>query len=181
MATIHVPHVSLEPWSEGDLDLLRKTNTPAMTEHLGGPETEGQLLARHRRYLDPDANGVMFRVVLPEGEVVGSTGYWDHEWRGEPAYETGYGILPEFQGRGLAVAATVAVVGRARIDGRHRFLHAFPSIDHAASNAVCRKAGFVLVEECEFEYPKGHFIRSNVWRMDLAVAPTPAGGPPTPR
>jgi RimJ/RimL family protein N-acetyltransferase len=166
MATIYVPRVSLEPWSEGDLDLLRKTNTPAMTEHLGGPETEEQLLARHRRYLDPNANGDMFRVVLPEGEVVGSTG----EWQGAPAYETGYGVLPEFQGRGLAVAATVAVVGKAKTDGRHRFLHAFPSIDHVASNAVCRKAGFELVEECEFEYPKGHFIRSNVWRMDLAVA-----------
>jgi len=171
MATINAPQVSLEPWSECGLDLLRKTNTPEMTEHLGGPETEEQLVARHRRYLDPEANGDMFRVVLlPEGEVVGSTGFWDHEWHGEPAYETGYGILPEFQGRGLAVAATVAVVGNAKADGRHRFLHAFPSIHHVASNAVCRKAGFVLVEECEFEYPKGHFIRSNVWQMDLGAA-----------
>jgi RimJ/RimL family protein N-acetyltransferase len=173
MAAIRSLQVSLEPWSAGDLDLLRQQNTPAMTEHLGGPETEEQLVKRHRRYLDPDANGDMFRVVLlPEGETVGSTGYWDHEWHGEPAYETGYGILPEFQGRGLAVATVVAVAGKAKADGRHRFLHAFPSIHHAASNAVCRKAGFSLVEECEFEYPKGHFIRSNVWRMDLAAAET---------
>ncbi|MGW2938884.1 GNAT family N-acetyltransferase [Streptomyces sp. NPDC001156] len=171
MASINVPQVGLEHWSEGDLDLLRKTNTPEMTEHLGGPETEEQVVERHRRYLDPDANGTMFRVVLlPEGQVVGSTGFWDHEWGGEPAYETGYGILPEFQGRGLAVAATVAVVGKAKADGRHRFLHAFPSVHHVASNAVCRKAGLELVEECEFEYPKGHFIRSNVWRMDLSAA-----------
>ncbi|MFE9428152.1 GNAT family N-acetyltransferase [Kitasatospora sp. NPDC006697] len=171
MASLTVPHLRLEPWSEGDLDLLRRANTPEMTEYLGGPETEGQLLDRHRRYLDPEANGTMFRVVLlPGGEVVGSTGFWDHEWGGEPAYATGYGILPEFQGRGLAVATTLAVVAEARADGRHRFLHAFPSVHHLASNAVCRKAGFAFVEECEFEYPKGHFIRSNVWRMDLTAA-----------
>ncbi|WP_042454576.1 GNAT family N-acetyltransferase [Streptacidiphilus jiangxiensis] len=168
MASIPAPRVSLEPWSEDDLDLLRRTNTPEMTQYLGGPETEEQLLARHRRYLDPEANGSMFRVVLlPVGQVVGSTGFWDHAWGGGPAYETGYGIVPEFQGRGLAVAATLAVADRARADGRHRFLHAFPSVEHAASNAVCRKAGFELVEQAEFEYPKGHLILSNVWRMDL--------------
>ena len=162
------PRLRLEPWSEGDLDLLRKTNTPEMTEYLGGPETEEQLIARHRRYLDSGASGTMFRVVLlPDGEVVGSTGFWDHEWHGEPAYETGYGILPQFQGRGLAVATILAVVREARADGRHRFLYAFPSVYHAASNAVCRKAGFELVEESDFEYPQGHFIRSNVWRLDL--------------
>jgi len=136
MATIYVPQVSLVPRSAGDLDLLRKTNMPAMTEHLGGPETEEQLVARHRRYLDPEANRDMFRVVLPAGEVVGSTGYWDHEWHGEPAHETGFGILPEFQGRGLAVAAVMAVVGKAKTVGRHRLLHAFPSIDHIASNVI---------------------------------------------
>ncbi|MFI7009091.1 GNAT family N-acetyltransferase [Streptomyces sp. NPDC050145] len=171
MAAINVPHTVLEPWSEGDLDLLRRNNTPEMTEHLGGPESEERLVERHRRYLDPEANGTMFRVVLlPKGRAVGSTGFWDHEWGGEPAYETGYGILPEFQGRGLAVAATKAVVARAAADGRRRFLYAFPSVHHAASNAVCRKAGFELVEECEFEYPKGNFIRSNVWRTDLSAA-----------
>ena len=168
MVTKTPPQLRLEPWSEGDLELLRQTNTPAMTEHLGGPETEEQLLVRHRRYLDPAANGTMFRVaLLPGGEVAGSTGFWDHRWHGEPAYETGYGILPQFQGRGLAVAATIAVAGEARAGGRHRYLHAFPSIHHAASNAVCRNAGFELIEESEFEYPKGHFIRSNVWRLDL--------------
>ncbi|MHC3424503.1 MULTISPECIES: GNAT family N-acetyltransferase [unclassified Streptomyces] len=162
------PALSLSPWSEGDVDLLRASNTAAMTEHLGGPETEEQLLSRHRRYLDPEANGTMFRIVLlPGGEAVGSTGFWEHEWDGEAAYETGYAILPEFQGRGLAVAATRAVVDAARADGAHRYLYAFPSVHHTASNAVCRKAGFELVGDSEFEYPKGNLIRSNVWRADL--------------
>lgn len=143
----------------------------SITEYLGGPETEGQLIERHRSYLGPDANGNMFRVVLlPEGQVVGLTGFWDREWNGESAYETGYAILPEFQGRGLAVAAALAAAGKAKADGRYRLLYAFPSIHHLASNAVCRKAGFEFVEECDFEYPKGHFLPSNVWRMDLSAA-----------
>jgi RimJ/RimL family protein N-acetyltransferase len=162
--------VVLEPWAEDGLELLRALNTPEMTAFLGGPESEEKVADRHRRYLDPEENGTMFRVVmLPEHVVVGSTGFWEHEWDGEPAYETGYGIRPEFQGRGLAAAATRAVVETARADGRRRYLYAFPSVIHAASNAVCRKSGFELVGESDFEYPKGHFIRSNVWRVDLTT------------
>lgn len=168
MTTTQTPQVRLEPWSDADFDLLSRQNTPEMTEHLGGPESPEKLADRHRRYLDPAENGSMFRVVLPDGRVAGSTGFWNREWDGEAAYETGYAILPEFQGRGLAAAATRAAVEAARAEGRHRFVYAFPSVDHAASNAVCRKAGFELRGDSEFEYPKGHFIRSNVWRFDLA-------------
>ncbi|GAA1970116.1 GNAT family N-acetyltransferase [Catenulispora subtropica] len=168
--TTESPQVLLEPWAEDGLELLRATNTPEMTAFLGGPESDEKVADRHRRYLDPEENGTMFRVVmLPERVVVGSTGFWEHEWDGEPAYETGYGILPGYQGRGLAVAAMRAVVGAARADGRRRHLYAFPSVLHGASNAVCRKAGFELVGESEFEYPKGHFLRSNVWRVDLTA------------
>ena len=131
--------------------MLQRQNAPEMTEHLGGPESPEKLANRHQRYLRPTEHEAMYRVVLADGQIVGSVGVWDHEWAGEPAYETGYGILPEFQGRGLAVAATLAAVEVARADGRHRWLYAFPSIHHAGSNAVCRKAGFELVEESEFE------------------------------
>lgn len=86
---------------------------------------------------------------------------------GESVWETGWGVLPEFQGRGLAARAARAVVAEARAAGRNRYLHAFPSVGHRASNSVCRKAGFTLVGEVEFEYPKGHWITSNDWRVDL--------------
>ncbi|GAB3987176.1 GNAT family N-acetyltransferase [Actinoallomurus acanthiterrae] len=165
----HAPEVRIEPWGEGDLDLLRRINAPEMTEHLGGPETEEQVLRRHRRYLEPgdEGSGGMFRVVLPEGAAVGSIGYWEREWRGETVYETGWGILPEFGGRGLATAAGRLVVERARAERRHRFLHAYPSVDHPASNAICRKLGFTLLGPCDFEYPPGHPMRCNDWRLDL--------------
>ncbi|TQF05957.1 GNAT family N-acetyltransferase [Kitasatospora acidiphila] len=168
MTNAPVHSVDLELWGEGDFWLLERNNTPEMTEHLGGPETAEQLAARHQRYLALGERGQIYRVVLPgTGETAGSIGFWEHESNGAMAWEAGWSVLPEFQGRGVAVAAARAAVEAARAIGTHRYLHAFPSVDHAASNAVCRKAGFELVETIKFEYPKGSWITSNDWRLDL--------------
>jgi len=48
-------------------------------------------------------------------------------------------------------------------------MHAFPNVDNAPSNAICRKLGFELQEACEFEFPTGHFTPGNDWRLDLRV------------
>jgi RimJ/RimL family protein N-acetyltransferase len=164
--------IRIEPWSEDDLWLLRRTNAPEMTEHLGGPEAEEKLLIRHQRYLRLGGSaGSMYRIVLvPGGEVAGSIGFWEHDWQGGTVYETGWGVLPEFQGRGVAVGAARAVIEAARARGGHRELHAFPSVAHTASNAVCRKAGFVLLGEVDFEYPKGVPLLSHDWMVELAPA-----------
>jgi RimJ/RimL family protein N-acetyltransferase len=163
--------VDIEPWTDADLELLRRINAPEMKKHLGGPETDEQLLVRHQRYLNfvPDGRGCMFRIVaLPQREAVGSVGYAERIWQHEPVYEMGWNVLPPFQGRGIAAAAATAAVARARADGRHRCLHAFPSVDNPASNAVCRKAGFSLIGECDFEFPPGRLMRSNDWCVVLA-------------
>ncbi|WP_112470565.1 GNAT family N-acetyltransferase [Streptomyces triticisoli] len=161
--------VRLEPWGEDDLWLLRLHNSPEMTAHLGGPESEDQLAARHRRYLALES-GRMYRVVLADGgETVGAIGFWERAWRGGTVWETGWGVSPAFQGRGLAVRAALAVVAEARAAGGHRYLHAFPKTEHVASNAVCRRAGFTLLGPVDFEYPKGNRITSNDWRIDLAA------------
>jgi RimJ/RimL family protein N-acetyltransferase len=161
--------IALEPWADDDLDLLRRLNTPEIWAHLGGPETEEKVLERHARYLDPDppGSGRMFTVVLPDGVKVGTIGYWEREWQGETVYETGWNVLPEHQGRGIAGAAATAIVERARAERRHRRLHAYPSVDNPASNAICRKAGFTFAGEHEFEFPEGHFMRCNDWHHDL--------------
>ncbi|MFF3321181.1 GNAT family N-acetyltransferase [Streptomyces sp. NPDC002889] len=172
--------VRIEPWSEDDFDLLRSANAPELMDHLGGPETEEQLVTRHLRYVDLSTDrtgrGRMFRIVLEtggnaagegEGQAAGSVGFWEQTWNGERVYETGWSVLPGFQGRGIATAGTLAVIEQARAARKHRFLHAFPSVDNTPSNAVCKKAGFTLVGECEFEYPPGHPLRSNDWRLDL--------------
>ena len=158
--------VRLEPWGTDDLSLVRRLmGDPAMTEHLGGPESEEKLLDRQRRY---EREGGMFNIVDEEtGEAAGSVGYWEKEWRGGTIYETGWSVLPEFQGRGIAGAATRLAIDAARAERKHRYLHAFPSVENGPSNAICRKLGFELLGDSEFEYPKGHFMRCNDWRLDL--------------
>jgi RimJ/RimL family protein N-acetyltransferase len=161
--------IRLEAWTQADLSLLQEANTPEMTAHLGGPETENKLLDRHRRYLqhdDPGA-GLMFAVVLPDGQRAGIIGYWEQTWQHELVYETGWSVAPAFQGRGIATAAARAVAGRACAQHRHKHLHAFPAASHPASNAVCRKAGFTLRGETDFEYPPGTVMRCNDWRLEL--------------
>ena len=162
--------VAIRPWSDGDLPLLeRLLGDPAMTEHLGGPEIPGKIRERHQRYLNSNAvKDRIFAIVLgPEKVAAGSIVYWEREWRGQQVWEIGWSVLPEFQGQGVATQATAAVVERARAEGQHQFMHAFPSVDNGSSNAICRKVGFTLQEEVDFEYPKGHFMRCNDWRLDL--------------
>ncbi|MFJ3721936.1 GNAT family N-acetyltransferase [Streptomyces sp. NPDC090045] len=175
--------VRLEPWGDGDFWLLERKNEPAMTEHLGGPETPEKLADRQRRYealsAREPAAGRMFRVVRePSGETVGSIGFWEREWQGEPVYETGWGILPEFQGRGLAVAALAELLDHVRAHGTRDSLHAFPGTDHPASNAVCRRAGFERLGEVDFEYPPGVPHPSHDWRYRVGPRRgiTPPGG-----
>ncbi|MFE4534807.1 GNAT family N-acetyltransferase [Streptomyces scopuliridis] len=192
------PRIRLDPWSEGDLGLLRAMNAPELMSHLGGPETEEQLLTRHRRYVDLSADrtgrGRMFRIVLlpADGtpgetageaveeaaeEAVGTIGFWEQTWQGRRIYETGWGVLAAHQGRGIAAAAAAAVVEKARAEGAYRSLHAFPSVDNRSSNALCRRAGFSLLGPCEVEFPKGRLMRANDWRLDLTPGKTLARPP----
>jgi RimJ/RimL family protein N-acetyltransferase len=145
---------------------------PAMTEYLGGPESPEKIRERHERYcrLDPERGRIFVIEVGPARVSSGSVGYWEKEWRDQIVWETGWSVLPEFQGRGVATRATMAVLERARADKKHRFVHAFPPVDNAPSNGVCRKVGMTLLEELEFEYPPGHPMRCNDWRLDLFAA-----------
>ena len=137
-----------------------------MMEHLGGPESEEKVAERQARYEKPGSK--QFKIVdEATGEGAGYVGYWEREWRGEDVYEIGWAVIPAFQGRGIAAAATLEAIAIAREDGERRFLHAYPSVDNAPSNAICRKAGFTLLGPVEFEYPKGHFMQCNDWRLDL--------------
>lgn len=162
--------IQIVPWAKTNLDLLRRINAPEMMKHLGGSETEEQLLVRHQRYLDISGKGKghMFSIVmLPDAEIVGSIGYWDSQWQGESIYEVGWSVLPEYQGRGLASSALATVVAHASLEAKHAGMHAFPSIHNPASNAVCRKLNFTPLGECEFEYPPGNFMQCRDWKLEL--------------
>lgn len=163
--------VDIRPWSEGDLHLLEwLLGDPAMTAHIGGPETPDQLRNRHKRYcrLSRTGPGCMYVIMFGLDKApAGSVGYWEKEWQGQIVWETGWSVLPEFQGQGIATRATAAVVAKARAEYIHRYLHAFPSIHNAPSNAICRKVGFTFRGEYDFEYPPGNPMRCNDWRLDL--------------
>jgi RimJ/RimL family protein N-acetyltransferase len=164
------PRVRIEPWGSGDLALLERClGDPAMMEHLGGPESAARIAERHREYALPGSR--QFKIVDDAaGEGVGWVGYWEREWLGEQVYEIGWSVIPAFQGRGIAGAATQQAVEAARAEQQHRFLHAFPAVENGPSNAICRKLGFELLGPCDFEYPKGNLLRCNDWRRDLFAA-----------
>jgi len=161
--------VVLQPWGSEDMPLLeRLMGDPQMTDHIGGPEGPEKLRERQGRYERLTGGDRMLKIVdVASGSGVGSVGFWAKEWRREQVYEVGWMIVPQFQGRGIAVAATAQAIELARRDDKPRFMHAFPNVDNAPSNAVCRKLGFELLEACPFEFPKGHFMTCNDWQLDL--------------
>jgi RimJ/RimL family protein N-acetyltransferase len=167
------PEYRVEPWGADDEPLLhRLLGDPAMTEHLGGPESPGKLAERHEKYvhLRETGTGEMFKIVdVATGESVGSVGYWDRDEKEGLVYETGWSVLPEFQGRGIATIATAQVIELLKAAGERRYLYAYPSEKNAPSNAICKKLGFEVVGVTEYEYPigSGNVMRCNDWRFDL--------------
>jgi RimJ/RimL family protein N-acetyltransferase len=159
------PVVSLEPWGAADRPLLDALmGDPAMTVYLGGPESPEKLDERHGRYIN---NPRSMRIVI-DGQSVGWVGYWDHQQDdGGLAWETGWSVRREFQGRGIATAAMKLLIERIRGDGNRRYVHATVTTDNAASNAVCRKLGFELVGPIDYEFPPGNPVHGYDWRLDL--------------
>jgi RimJ/RimL family protein N-acetyltransferase len=159
--------VRIEPWGTADLALLHACLAdPAMMEHLGGPERAEKIAERQTRYEQPGSR--QFKIVdEASGEGVGWVGYWERVWQDDEIFEMGWAVIPAFQGRGIASAATIEAVAIARAERTRRSMHAYPSAANAASNAVCRKAGFEFQGAFEFEYPKGHMMVCNDWRADL--------------
>ncbi len=158
--------VGLRPYSDDDLALLRRANTPELMDQMGGVETDEQVIARHERYLRLQREGAahQFCIVIPDHpEGVGMTGYWHRDEGGEHVLECGWTVEAEYRGRGIASAAVVAMLERARASGERLPLHAYPRVDNPASNAVCRKAGFTLLRELDFEISPGVVLHTNDW------------------
>lgn len=165
--------VGLRAWTDDDLPLLRGLLAdPEMMTYLGGPETEEKLQERHGRYLAIDSTGtgrVFVITVGPERTAAGWVGYWQTTWHGEPAWETGWSVLPAFQGRGLASRGAALALEAAAAEGTYRFVYAFPAVDNAPSNAVCATLGFEMVGSELLEYPPGTWMDCAIWRRELPV------------
>jgi RimJ/RimL family protein N-acetyltransferase len=162
----------LRLWRDDDLPLLHRANTPEMTAHLNGPESEESLLDRHERYLRLIETGAarMF-VIESHGTPLGSIGHWTMRWRDEDALETGWFVLPEAQGQGVAGRALGLLIADARehADGR-RHLVAFPQTTNPPSNALCRNAGFRLAGTTTATF-RGADLTMNEWVLELDEPP----------
>jgi RimJ/RimL family protein N-acetyltransferase len=145
---------------------------PGVMAELGGPWTEDEARATHRRRIGTIGETAnWWFTVRPVGDdgklgrAIGTIGVWDSEWDGEAMSEAGWMILPAHQGRGYASAALAALLEQAQGDGRWGDIHAFPGATNAASNALCRKLGFELVGSGDADYAGRHFpVNHWVWR-----------------
>lgn len=171
MQTKQTVEVEIRPWSAEDLEMLgRIFSDPNMMEYLGQVETPEQIQQRHQRYLS-GGNGMlhMFAILAgPEKRAAGLVGFWEHESHGGLVYETGWCVLPDFQGQGIATRAAQLAAALARQEHRFRYLHAYAAVANEASNGVCRKAGFMLAGQVDIaDSPPAPPLRYNDWVFDL--------------
>lgn len=143
---------------------------PRMMAHLGGPWPKERMPQKLLRDVGTVESGRawVFKIIPEDGvgQAAGTVCIWENSWRGEAINEIGWMILPPFQGRGLATEAVRAILYKARSERRWDIVHAFPSVTNPPSNAICRKTGFSLLEECDLEWD-GRALRCNHWRLDL--------------
>jgi RimJ/RimL family protein N-acetyltransferase len=166
--------VSVRPYGEEDLWLPEKTlGNPNQMVHLNGPESIEDIQKRHNKFLamsaDPHA-GCQFTILAgPLHAPAGNVGYWENEWKGQIGWEVGWFVLPEFQGRGVATAATRLIIDLITKLQSHKFVFAFPSVNNHPSNNICRRLGFTLTEQVSSEYPSGSKrpLHVNIWMLTL--------------
>lgn len=160
--------VTLERWGADDLAVLQRVNSPEMTRFLGGPESEEEVIARHRRYLRLSASGEaqMYRIDL-DGHPVGGVGFWLADESGTPALEAGWSVEVAYQGRGVATEALRHLIRIAADRGDRDLLVAYPGVDNLASNTLCRNLGFEP-RGTRTDAWRGGQLTFRVWALDLA-------------
>jgi RimJ/RimL family protein N-acetyltransferase len=136
-----------------------------MMRHLGGPRPEADLRAAHKRRLKLMAEGAaqMFKIV---SDVLGTAGIWEIDWKGPQAYEMGWLVLPEHQGKGVAGEAAGLIIEEARSNPEIRLVYAFPAVSNVASNEVARKIGMSSQGAFDYEGFAG-VLRCSEWCIDL--------------
>ncbi len=160
----------LVPLTVEDEDLaVRLECDPEMMRHIGGPRPEADVRASHKRRLDLMEKGEaqMYKIVADDSdEALGTIGIWKIDWKGQQTYEMGWFVLPEHQGKGVATEAARLIILLARSDPDVRYIHAYPAVSNAASNAIARKIGMENLGEFDNEGFAG-VLRCNDWRIDL--------------
>ena len=146
---------------------------PVMMAELGGPlPREGMAAKVARDVRQAAADTAWIKMIIPDGSVpgvvAGSVVLWSHEDSGTVMSEIGWMVLPEFQGCGIAKTAVSMLLELAGQQDRWGLVHAFPGITNAASNAVCRSAGFRFAGEQDTPFA-GRVLRTNHWVISPAT------------
>ncbi len=166
--------MELIPYGEGDLWLTEALELdPDVMSELGGPRPKEELPGVHEMRIAAkiDGDDWWFKIVPgPGDEAAGTIGIWPSEFQGAEVYETGWMVLPAYQGRGIASEALSMLLDRARGAGLFGSIHAYPGATNGASNALCRKFGFELLGESEVEF-RDQPLRVNHWVLVLASPP----------
>lgn len=167
---------------ENDIALYESmfTDENYMTD-LGGAVDKEQALIVLRRHLShiESGRGMVFKIIPSEGDDYSSSDYderalsillsgigcvclWKMEADGTETTEIGWGILPEFQGKGFATKAVGMLIELARIDGKEKWgtLHASTGINNIASNKLCKRLGFSFLSEFDMNF-YGKLIKAN--------------------
>jgi RimJ/RimL family protein N-acetyltransferase len=163
--------VELVPYTDEHRHLSEELETdPEVMRELGGPISAERFAGVHRRRVDGVAGEELWYFVIvpePDGPAVGTIGIWEKVLDGSTIHETGWMVLPAYQGRGIASTALGLLIERARADERYPSMHAFPPVSNSPSNALCRKFGFELLAERDFVYA-GRTLRCNHWVLDTS-------------
>jgi len=166
--------MELQDISLEDLPLWEQMQCdPVMMAELGGPhprEKIPNILKNVLSYVE-SGRAWAYKIILDE-QAVGSIGIWESDYEGQPINEITWMVLPAYQGRGICSQAVRAVLDKAHMEGRWDVIHAFTGVNNAPSNAVCRKAGFSMLEVCDVDYAD-RILHCNHWRIDVN-APDPA-------
>jgi RimJ/RimL family protein N-acetyltransferase len=156
--------MELRAYTDADLALTTALETdPDVMRELGGPIDPERMPAIHRRRLtDP----WWFTIgAEPDAPPVGTIGIWETRHDGHTLHETGWMVLPAFQGRGVASGALRLLLERAAAEPAFPSVHAFPPVTNAPSNGLCRKFGFSLLGEVDFAY-SGRTLHCNHWALE---------------
>lgn len=142
---------------------------PVMMAGLGGPQDPASMPAKvGADVVDVLLDRAWVSMIVPDPRdvsvVAGGVVLWRHEHPGGDISEIGWMVLPGFQGRGLATAGVRALLQRARSDGRWGDIHAFPGVGNTASNALCRRLGFVREATTTVEFGD-RTLTSHHWRL----------------
>lgn len=156
--------MELLAYTDADFTLTEALETdPEVMRELGGPIERDKLPEIHRRRL---ADPWWFKIVVePGGPAVGTIGVWETRHGDETLLETGWMVLPAYQGRGIASAALTLLIERVRAEPGFPSIHAFPPVTNAPSNALCRKFGFGLLGRADFVY-SGRTLHCNHWALE---------------